>query len=407
MFIKPILNQYSQTSEITAICDINRKRMRAVNIICNSDLSIYTDFDEMLKRERPDCVIVCSTDSMHAHLIVKSLLAGCDVITEKPMTIDQEGCRQILRAEQHSGKKVTVTFNYRYSPHRSKIKELLLQGVIGKPLAVDLHWYLDTRHGADYFRRWHSYKSKSGGLMVHKATHHFDLVNWYLDQEPRTVYARGALNHYGPNGKYSGERCLTCEYKESCNFFLDIRKDEMLKALYLDCEDDGDGYIRDKCVFRNDIDIEDTMAVTVDYNLGGMLSYSLHAFSPYEGYRLHITGTEGRMEMFDLETPTWEHNKSKQEIYVMRQFEQRQTYSVDMSADGGHGGGDIRLLDAIFLEQKNDPLGCAASSWDGALSVMTGVAANKSIETEQAINVGQLLDEIRPRPLRKPEPAIA
>ena len=151
---------------------------------------------------------------------------------------------------------------------------------------------------------------------------------------------------------------------------------------------------------------EDTMAVTVGYSRGGMLSYSLHAFSPYEGYRLHITGTEGRIEMFDLATPTWDYDKSKQEIHVMRQFEKRQTYTVDMSYDGGHGGGDTRLLDAIFLEQNDDPLGCTASSWDGALSIMTGVAANKSIETGRAINVGQLLDEIKPQPVIKTEPAI-
>ena len=406
MFIKPILNDYSQTAEITAICDINRKRMQAVNKISESDLRMYTDFDEMLMHETPDCVIVCSTDSMHAHFIVKSLLTGCDVITEKPMTIDQDGCRQILKAEQRSGKKVTVTFNYRYSPHRSKIKELLIQGVIGKPLAVDLHWYLDTRHGADYFRRWHSCKDKSGGLMVHKATHHFDLVNWYLDQEPRTVSAQGGLNHYGLNGQLRAERCLTCNYKKKCKFFFDIENDETLKCLYLDCEDDGDGYIRDRCVFREDISIEDTMAVTVGYSRGGMLSYSLNAFSPYEGYRLHIIGTEGRIEMCDLGTPTWDYDKSRQEIHLLRQFEKRQTYTVDMSYDGGHGGGDTRLLDAIFLEQNDDPFGCAASSWDGALSIMTGVAANRSIETEQAVNVGQLLDKIKPQPLRKTEPAI-
>jgi predicted dehydrogenase len=406
MFIKPILNQYKQTSEITAICDVNHKRMQAANKISESNLRMYTDFDQMLLQETPDAVIVCSTDSMHAHFIVKSLLAGCDVVTEKPMTIDQEGCRQILRAQNRSGKKVTVTFNYRYSPHRSKVKELILQGAIGKPLAVDLHWYLDTKHGADYFRRWHSNKSKSGGLMVHKATHHFDLVNWYLDQEPRTVSAQGALNHYGLNGQFRGKRCLTCDHKKTCQFFFDIKGDETVKSLYLDCEDDGNGYIRDRCVFRDDINIEDTMAVTVGYSRGGMLSYSLQAFSPYEGYRLHITGTEGRIEMFDLGTPTWDYDGSKQEIHVIRQFEKRKTYTIDMSYDGGHGGGDTHLLDAIFLENNDDPLGCAASSWDGAISVMTGVAANKSIKTGQAVNVGQLLDKIKPEPVRETEPAI-
>ena len=52
-----------------------------------------------------------------------------------------------------------------------------MSGVIGNVVSVDFHWLLDTRHGADYFRRWHRNKRNSGGLLVHKATHHFDLVN--------------------------------------------------------------------------------------------------------------------------------------------------------------------------------------------------------------------------------------
>ena len=56
---------------------------------------------------------------------------------------------------------------------------------------------LDTSHGADYFRRWHREKDKSGGLLVHKSTHHFDLVNWWLASSPKTVFAMGGLRFYG------------------------------------------------------------------------------------------------------------------------------------------------------------------------------------------------------------------
>ena len=52
-----------------------------------------------------------------------------------------------------------------------------MDGLVGRPLLVDFSWVLDTSHGADYFRRWHREKQNSGGLLVHKSTHHFDLVN--------------------------------------------------------------------------------------------------------------------------------------------------------------------------------------------------------------------------------------
>ena len=106
-----------------------------------------------------------------------------------------------------------MAFNYRYAPPRSQVKELLMSGVIGKVLSSSFQWLLDTRHGADYFRRWHSQKKNSGGLMVHKATHHFDLMNWWLSSTPTSVYARGQRAFYNRQGakRYGledhGERC--------------------------------------------------------------------------------------------------------------------------------------------------------------------------------------------------------
>ena len=90
-----------------------------------------------------------------------------------------------------------VTHNYRYSPRNSGLKELIKNGSIGTPLSVTFEWVLDTAHGADYFRRWHRDKSKSGGLLIHKASHHFDLVNWLLADAPTQVYARGGVRFYG------------------------------------------------------------------------------------------------------------------------------------------------------------------------------------------------------------------
>ena len=62
---------------------------------------------------------------------------------------------------------------------------------------MHFEWLLDTAHGADYFRRWHRLKDVSGGLLVHKSTHHFDLVNWWLADVPTRVYASGGLKFYG------------------------------------------------------------------------------------------------------------------------------------------------------------------------------------------------------------------
>jgi predicted dehydrogenase len=109
------------------------------------------------------------------------------------MVIDENQCRAVLDAEKRSGRSLGVTFNYRFAPKHRRIKELLLAGEIGRVSSVDVSWYLDTSHGADYFRRWHRLRSQGGSLWVHKASHHFDLVNWWLDADPVEVSAFGSL----------------------------------------------------------------------------------------------------------------------------------------------------------------------------------------------------------------------
>jgi predicted dehydrogenase len=87
-------------------------------------------------------------------------------------------------------------------------------------------------HGAKYFRRWHAQTENSGGLLVHKATHHFDLVNWLLSDEPESVAGFASLRVYGKNGSYRGERCSTCAHAEKCRFVMTLHKVEQDKAIF-------------------------------------------------------------------------------------------------------------------------------------------------------------------------------
>ena len=89
-------------------------------------------FDQMIENEKPDYVIVTSVDRTHHKYIIRAMELGCDVVTEKPMTINEEKCQDILDAVKRTGKNVRVTFNYRYAPHHTKIRELILDDVIGR-----------------------------------------------------------------------------------------------------------------------------------------------------------------------------------------------------------------------------------------------------------------------------------
>src|SRR5690606_34363223 len=242
----------------------------------------------------------------------------------------------ILDAERKSGKRVTVTFNYRYSPHRAKIKELLLAERVGTITSVDFHWYLDVYHGADYFRRWHRLREKGGPLLVHKASHHFDLLNWWLDAEPEVVYAQGALEFYGKNGPFRHTNCRGCPHRDRCDFYWDITRDPHRVALYVDHEH-HDGYLRDRCVFREGVDIYDKMGAQIGYANGVQVSYSLTTYSPYEGYRIAFNGTKGRIEAWIHERQPWPM-EDYDEIRVTDNFGETELIRIPHGG-GGHGGG--------------------------------------------------------------------
>ena len=398
MYARPLVQELADVAELVGLYDVNHHRLQLAVERLGHPIPTFTDFEEMIVRTSPDKVIVCSVDSTHHEYIIRALEAGCDAITEKPMTTTAANVRAILAAERRTGRIVQVTFNVRYSAPAEAIKTLLLQGVIGQLVSVDFAEYLDTDHGADYFRRWHRQKANSGGLLVHKGSHHFDQLNWWIDAAPETVYALGDRRFYGPTRSERGERCLTCAYTATCPFYLDLRKSPDLAEMYLEGEEE-DGYYRDRCVFGDDIDIQDTMVVSIRYTNGVLVNYALNAFMPYEGQRIGLNGTQGRMEIELIERYHGLDEQGKlgvlplparHEIRVSPLFGRPYTVPVEQRF-GGHGGADERLRDDLFRAQGQDPLQRRAGSRAGALSVLVGIAAGQSMATGQPVRIEDLL----------------
>ncbi|WP_462251198.1 Gfo/Idh/MocA family oxidoreductase [Ferruginibacter sp.] len=390
MWGKDVLKDYADYVEFVGLCDTNKGRVETAKKMMGVNCPTFTNFEEMMKTVKPDVLIVTTVDATHNEFIVKGMQMGADIISEKPMTTDEAKCQEIIDAEKMTGKKVTVTFNYRYSPHRAKIYELLRSGAIGKITSVDFHWYLDVRHGADYFRRWHRLRKNGGSLWVHKASHHFDLLNWWIESDPTEVFAYGALEHYGKNNSFRGVNCRTCEYKDKCKFYWDMTKDKRLMALYADNQQ-YDGYLRDGCVWKEDIDIFDKMGASIKYANGVQVSYSLTAYSPYEGYRIAFNGTEGRLEAWIQESnpPAGDEKKNYDELMLTKNFGKPELIKV-FTPEGGHGGGDKLLKDKIFIPGTADALRQSAGVRDGALSCLVGIAARNSCDSGKPVKIGDL-----------------
>jgi predicted dehydrogenase len=397
MWGRPLVKQYADVVEFVGLCDINPKRAEASRQLIGVNCPTFTNFDEMCDRAKPDLLMVTTVDAFHGEYIVKGLDRGLDVMTEKPMVIDERQCQAVLDAESRNNRKIVVTFNYRYAPKHQTIKELLMAGEIGKVLSVDFSWYLDVYHGADYFRRWHRLRNGGGTLWVHKATHHFDLINWWLGADPVEVVAEGKLRVYGKNNSFRFSNCRPCPHKKECRFYYDMTTNDTRMKLYAACED-VDHYYRDGCVWREDIDIFDTMNAVIEYSNGAVMSYSLNAHMPFEGYRLAFNGELGRLEIRDYERQPWDVSDADEtEIYLTKSFGLRRRIDVK-TGEGGHGGGDTRLRDLIFRNAQAPAHMRLPDSRAGAMSCLTGIAARKSIDERRAVRIADLvkLPVVRP-----------
>ncbi len=424
MYIRAAAGEFPEHAELVGLCDLNPGRMDYYNHDflkkhCGGhpDVPTFTAdrFDEMIRTVKPDTVIVTTVDRLHHKYACRAMELGCDVISEKPLTIDVEKCQEILDTRKKTGRKLTVTFNCRYAPSHAKVRELLMDGAIGEVTTVHFEWLLDTSHGADYFRRWHRNKCNSGGLLIHKATHHFDLVNWWLDSAPETVYAMGDLKFYG---RINAERRGVTQFYNRFRgngaaahdpFALKVQPGSETEKLYYDAEK-YDGYFRDQSVFGDGIDIEDNMSLIVRYRNRVVMDYCLCAHAPWEGLRVVFNGTRGRLEYnvvhsgftpLDEDLSVFGEREGKAElagdrkdmipeILLQRMWEKPQRIEY-VASSGGHGGGDPKLLKDIFVGVESDPLGQAADFRDGAESILTGIGANISMRTGRPVRVDKLL----------------
>ena len=420
MFALPLLGDpqvstedYSAYGEIVAILDIDRGRVEAFNARQGTDIPVYApeDFDRMVSEVAPDVVIVAGPDASHASYIVGALRHDIDVIAEKPMVTDCVQARAVWDAEKASRGSVRVTFNMRYrAPHRA-LKQMLLDGLVGRVTNVEFTHNLDTYHGASYFYRWNRDRRASGGMSITKSVHDFDLINWLLDDRPEQVFAYGTLNYYGSASPYNpsagqerpfpvAEQKLRCPYHQRWNG-PDAGAPEDDPSLARNALPATVKYPADRplYLYDEDITIEDTYSAVVRYERGTSMVYSANFSAPWEGYVLGINGTKGRLETIHYSSPGRcpFPVRAEQQITYYPLFGERQVHET-RSVPGSHGGADPLLRRELFTG-RTDPslahLGLTAGSQAGAYAVAAGEAVWRSVEENRPMDIRVLLSGSR------------
>lgn len=397
---------YDDVAVLTAVVDSDRERTEAFRQWLRDhdlpEVATFTDLDDLLAHDLADAVIIASPDHLHAEHARAVLAADRDVIVEKPMVTTGTDAQALMAAETASRGQVTVTHNSRYSPRHGQLKELIRAGTIGRVVQVQLEHHVDTAHGASYFVRWNRERERSGGLTLHKSTHHIDLLNWLIDDDPVRVAASGGTFFYGPDSPHrprnaEGLPLTGAALRAVDPYWHQILDKGQIRVAGQDQERRSLLDLpyrleypagRELSVYDEAIDSLDTVTAVLSYRRGAAAAYTVNFSSPWEGARLVINGTHGQLEV--LSGKDWQGRVLPRAgvIAVRPLFSSAHEIPVRV-AQGDHAGADPRMRHDIFRgpSEESISLGMTATTRDGALAVCAGEALRRSVETGRTVTI--------------------
>ncbi|SDT39002.1 Gfo/Idh/MocA family protein [Microlunatus soli] len=402
-------DDFSEVAELVAIVDVDQPRVGAfLSTLPDSAGSVPAyvpdDVQQMIIDCRPDVLIVATPDYAHADYIRAGLEHGLEVISEKPMTATAAQAEAVRQTVAETGGRVRVTHNLRYTPRHRRMKELIMDGAIGRVLQVGLSYHVDVRHGASYFVRWNRRRARSGGLQVHKSCHHLDLVNWLIDDLPDRVSAVGALAFYGPRGAHrphdrDGAPVTGGALADHDPYYRQDGPGGVLPAPGGEQRSGSDvpytvqyRVEEPMTIYDDAIDIEDHYSALIGYRSGAALLYSIDFSSPWEGYELTVTGTHGRLVTRYARDLDGNPMPGNDRIDLQPLFADPEQITVQ-TGGSGHDGADPAMRADLFGEPSAESgrLGLAATLDQAAYAVAAGEAIWRSAETGRTVMVDDLL----------------
>lgn len=365
---------YPNEVQITAMCDKNPLRLKGAKSILGIDVEEFYSHETLLQKADCDTVIVTTPDFTHEQLTIDALQAGKNVLCEKPMAISTAQCDRMMKAERESGKMLMIAFNMRHHAVFAKVQEIVAGGKIGRPIAMQ---FLDYYPGGNfYFRRWHRLKENSGGLLIHKGSHDFDLFNWIIGARPTSIAAFSGVGKYKPIPG-AGVRCRDCEIAAECVDYFDLGKMEHYQKLYRDAES-VDNYYIDRCVYTSDKDTGDHSAIIIEYDNGCHVSY-------LESFLGNVRQTGGRyITLFAEHGQLWAGDNEMKVKVMFDKGGEPEIHDIKRNEQDGHGGADDAEIRA-FIESLKRGKHLVADSEAGRLAVMMGEAAEKSADEKRVI----------------------
>ncbi|NLE30479.1 MAG: Gfo/Idh/MocA family oxidoreductase [Phycisphaerae bacterium] len=338
--------------EIVAVADPDAaNRTHTKKELGMGELPEYSDYKELLKWGQFEVVIIGSPDFVHETQAIDCMNAGKHLLLEKPIAISYDGGKRVVETALKTGRTVAVGFVLRYAPLYAKAKQLIEQGTIGKLTTM---WVLHSvASGSDwYFHDWHASFANTGGLLLQKGSHDFDILNWFAGAQARQISAIGSRDVFGGD-EPNDLTCPKCDKRFTCP------------------ERMNDDSPRVQCAFRKEVDCLDNHLVQIVYDNGVKASYNECHYTPDDNREYVFIGTKGKIVLNDADGKLYIKTRNT------AMYKESMTFTPG-NIDSGHGGGDSRLLVdlANAIEQQTQPL---AGVQAGLEAIRVGLLAHESI----------------------------
>jgi UDP-N-acetyl-2-amino-2-deoxyglucuronate dehydrogenase len=187
--------QIQVNGKLQAVCDIVYSKADELGKQYNSN--VYNSLDNLLNNERSlDVLVVCTPNGLHAQHTIMALDAGVNVLCEKPMAITAADCNNMIKTAEANNKKLFVVKQNRFNPPVVAVKDLLINGVLGKIYSVQLNCYWN-RDASYYKDSWKGTKNLDGGTLFTQFSHFIDLLYWFFGDIKNVQAITGNLAHRG------------------------------------------------------------------------------------------------------------------------------------------------------------------------------------------------------------------
>lgn len=368
------------------------------------DEACFESWEQILAQPKmADMAIIATQDDMHYHPALKAIDLGYHLYLEKPIAQNAQECADVANAAKKKGVKVLVCFPMRYAPFFKRVKELVMEGLIGDVISIiHLEAAGNQSFAHNYVRGDYHSEAEASPVLLAKSVHDLDVLQWIIDKPCKRVQSFGGLMHFCPDNAPEGApvRCIDggCPVADTCVYncrklYLDegslegmrVNVAKGLTAGLVPTDEEVLHALKTRdfglCVYHANNDVVDHQVVNMEFEGGTTVSFSMNAFNSTDRY-IRVFGTKGDIYA----------NRTESEFQVYTFADQKKwTIPVLKPGEqiaGAHYGGDEKLLLELYEYLQDGYDGFCAGDIDiSAKNHLIGFAAEQSRHTGTVVDL--------------------